>query len=142
MENVSMDETSIKAFFKFKFKKTEPAEISLRTRVCIHCSLRKQKCRLKSTINGWQHFGQSEQRKSSVLFAIQSEKGPDSGFFTCDGRQRNVSCPLPVRDIKGIIERRHDLRPISFKHQWCRSSFSSRCVLICARLYTLISRFR
>ena len=38
------------------------------------CSLRKQKCRLKSTTNGWRHFGQSEQRKSSVLFPIQSEK--------------------------------------------------------------------
>ena len=48
------------------------------------CSLRKQKCRLKSTTNGWRHFGQSEQRKSSVLFPIQSEKWPDSGFFVCD----------------------------------------------------------
>ena len=42
-----------------------------------------KKCRLKSTTtNGWRHFGQLEQRKSSVLFPIQSEKGPDSGFFT------------------------------------------------------------
>ena len=51
----------------------------------VHCSLRKQKCRLKSTTtNGWQHSGQLAQRKSSVLFLIQSEKSPDSGFFTCD----------------------------------------------------------
>ena len=51
------------------------------SRVYIH----KQKCRLKSTTtNGWRHFGQSEQRKSSVLFPIQSEKSPDSGFFACD----------------------------------------------------------
>ena len=48
------------------------------------CPLRKQKCRLKSTTNGWRHFGQSEQRKSSVLFPIQSEKWPDSGVFVCD----------------------------------------------------------
>ena len=34
--------------------------------------------------NGWRHLGQSEQRKSSVLFPIQSEKSPDSGFFACD----------------------------------------------------------
>ena len=53
--------------------------------MCIHCSLRKQKCRLKSaTTNGWWHFGQSEQRKASVLFPVQSEKSPDSGFFACD----------------------------------------------------------
>ena len=63
MENISMDEISTKAFFKFK--KTDPAEISKRSRVCIHCSFRKQQCRLKSTTtNGCQHFGQSEQRKS------------------------------------------------------------------------------
>ena len=37
-----------------------------------------------TTTNGWPHFGQSEQRKSSVLFPIQSEKSPDSGFFACD----------------------------------------------------------
>ena len=48
------------------------------------CSLRKQKCRLKSTTNGWRHFGQLEQVKSSVLFPIQSEKWPDSGVFVCD----------------------------------------------------------
>ena len=48
-----------------------PAEISWRTRVCIHCVLRKQKRGLKSTTtNGWRRFGQSEQRKSSVLFPI------------------------------------------------------------------------
>ena len=51
------------------------------SRVYIH----KQKCRLKSTTtNGWRHFGQSEQCKSSVLFPIQSEKGPDYGIFSCD----------------------------------------------------------
>ena len=45
----------------------------------------KEKCRLKSTTtNGCRHFGQSKQRKSSVLFPIQSEKSPDSGFFACD----------------------------------------------------------
>ena len=53
--------------------------------MCIHCSLRKQKCRLKSTTtNGWRHFGQSEQRKSFVFFPIQTQKSPDSGFFACD----------------------------------------------------------
>ena len=52
--------------------------------MCIHCSLPKQKCRLKSTTtNGWWHFGQSEHRKPSVLFPIQLERSPDSGFFEC-----------------------------------------------------------
>ena len=77
--------------------------------MCIHCSLRKQKCRLKSTTtNGWRHFGQLEQRKSSVLFPIQSEKSPDSGFFTCDPTNK---CIMPSsRDrLKGIIGREHDL---------------------------------
>ena len=81
-----------------------PAEISWRTRVCIHCVLRKQKCRLKSTTtNGWRRFGQSEQRKSSVLFPIQSEKSPDSGFFACDLWKK---CIMPsfrkqITEIKG-----------------------------------------
>ena len=45
----------------------------------------RKKCRLKSTTtNGWRHFGQSEHGKSSVLFLIQSERSPDSGFFACD----------------------------------------------------------
>ena len=38
-----------------------------------------------SNNNGWRHFGSSEQRKSSVLFPIQSEKSPDSGFCTWSG---------------------------------------------------------
>ena len=98
-----MDEISIQAFFKFK--KTEPAEISKRTRVCIHCSFRKQKCRLKSTTtNGCRHFGQSEQRKSSVLFPIQSEKSPDSGFFTCDPTKKCIM-PSSRERHKGIIGR-------------------------------------
>ena len=84
--------------------------MSERTRVCIHCSLRKQKCRLKSTTtNGWRHFGQSEQRKSFVLFPIQSGKSPDSGFFTYDPTNK---CMMPSsrERYKGIIGRGHDLR--------------------------------
>ena len=108
MENISMDEISILAFFKFK--KTEPAEISIRTCVCIHCSFRKQRCRLKlTTTNRWRHFGQSEQRKSSVLFPIQSEKSPDSGFFTCDPTKKCI-VPSCRERHKGIIGRGHDLR--------------------------------
>ena len=77
-----MNEISFYTFFEFK--KTELAG-NHNARVCILCSLRKQKCRLKSTtINGWLRFGQSEQRKSSELFPIQSKKSPDSGFFACD----------------------------------------------------------
>ena len=88
-----------------KFQKT-----SKRTRVCIHCLLRKQKCRLKSTTtNGWRHFGQSEQRKSSILFPIQSEKSPDSGFFTCDPTKKCIMPSCRERH-KGIIGRGHDLR--------------------------------
>ena len=76
----------------------------------MHCSLRKQKCRLKSTTtNGWRHFGQSEQRKSSVLFPIQSEKSPDSGFFTCDPTKKCIM-PSSRERLKGIIGRGHDLR--------------------------------
>ena len=108
MENISMDEISIWAFFKFK--KSELAEVSKRTRVCVHCSFRKQKCRLKSTTtNGCRHFGQSEQRKSSILFPIQSEKSPDSGFFTCDPTKKCIMPPSHERH-KGIIGRGHDLR--------------------------------
>ena len=59
----------------------------------IHCSLRKQKCTLKSTTtNRWLHFGQSEQRKSSVLFPKKKKKCPDSGFFTCDPTKK---CTMP-----------------------------------------------
>ena len=76
----------------------------------IHCLLRKQKCRLKSTTtNGWRHFGQSERRKSSALFHIQSEKSPDSGFFTCDPTNKCIM-PSSRERHKGIIGRGHDLR--------------------------------
>ena len=78
--------------------------------MCIHCSLRKQKCRLKSTTtNGWRHFGQLEQRKSSVLFPIQSEKSPDSGFLTCDSTKKCIM-PSSRERHKGIIGKGHDLR--------------------------------
>ena len=67
-------------------------------------------CRLKSTTtNRWRHFGQSEQRKSSVLFPIQSEKSPDSGFFTCDPTKKCIM-PSSRERHKGIIGRGHDLR--------------------------------
>ena len=64
--------------------------------VLIHCSLCKQ-------TNGWWHFGQSEQRKSSLPFPIQSEKSPDSGFFACDLWK---DCMMPsswkqITEIKG-----------------------------------------
>ena len=69
-----------------------------------------KKCRLKSTTtNGWRHFGQLEQRKSSELFPIQSEKSPDSGFFTCDPTKKCVM-PSSRERHKGIIGRGHDLR--------------------------------
>ena len=78
--------------------------------MCIHCLSRKQKCRLKSTTtNGWRHFGQSEQRKSSALFPIQSEKSPDSGIFTCDPTKKCIM-PSSCERHKGIIGRGHDLR--------------------------------
>ena len=70
----------------------------------VHCSLRKQKCRLKSTTtNGWRRFGQSEQRKSSVLYPIQSEKSPDSGFFACDLWKKCImpSSRTQITEIKG-----------------------------------------
>ena len=73
-------------------------------------ALRKQKCRLKSTTtNGWRHFGQSKRRKSFVLFPIQSEKSPYSGFFTCDPTNKCIM-PSSRERHKGLIGRGHDLR--------------------------------
>ena len=72
--------------------------------MCIHCSLHKQKCRLKSTTtDGWRRFGQSEQPKSSELFPIQSEKSPDSGFFACDLWKKCImpSSRKQITEIKG-----------------------------------------
>ena len=160
MENISMDEISILAFFKFK--KTKPAEISKRTRVCIHWSFRKQKCRLKSTTtNGWRHFGQSEQRKSSVLFPIQSEKSPDSGLFTCDPTKKCIM-PSSRETHKGIIGRGHDLRllpmlfiaiqsPNRVHQRWgdektpkCPDNFDWDCILMHSilRIFYPVSRCR
>ena len=59
--------------------------------------------------NGWRHFGQLEQHKSSVLFPIQSEKSPDSGFFACDPTKKCIM-PSSHERLKGIIGRGHDLR--------------------------------
>ena len=42
MKNISRDEISILIGI-LQIQETEPAEILQRTRVCIHCSLRKQK---------------------------------------------------------------------------------------------------
>ena len=60
-------------------------------------------------LNGWRHFGQSEQRKSSALFPIQSEKSPDSGIFTCDPTKKCI-VPSSRERHKGIIGRGHDLK--------------------------------
>ena len=60
-------------------------------------------------LNGWRYFGQLEQRKSSVLFPIQSEKSPDSGFFTCDPTKKCIM-PSSRERLKRIIGRGHDLR--------------------------------
>ena len=80
-------------------------------------SFRKQKCRLKSTTtNGWWHFGQSERRKSSILFPIQSEKSPDSGFFTCDPTNKCIM-PSSRERHKGIIGGGHDLRLLPYRLQ-------------------------
>ena len=77
--------------------------------MCIRCSLRKQKCRLKSTTttNRWRHFGQSEQRKSFVLFSIQSEKSADSGIFTCYPTKK---CSMPSSRERHKERKGHDLR--------------------------------
>ena len=77
-----------------------------------------KKCRLKSTTtNGWRHFGQLEQRKPSVLFPIQSEKSPDSGFFTCDPTKKCIM-PSSLERLKGIIGRGHDLRLAEAFYTW------------------------
>ena len=99
--------------------------------MCIHCSLRKQKCRLKSTTtNGWRHFGQLEQRKPSVLFPIQSEKSPDSGFFTCDPTKKCIM-PSSRERLKGIIGRGHDLRLRFVQNvKLPKSTFSTQLILV------------
>ena len=77
----------------------------------VHVSrVQSQICRARrTTTNGWRHFGQSEQRKSSALFPIQSEKSPDSGIFTCDPTKKCIM-PSSRERHKGIIGRGHDLR--------------------------------
>jgi len=84
MENISVDEFLFRLFSDSRKLSRQKFHNKLAC-VCIYCLLGKQKCRLKSkTTNGWGRFGQSEQHKSSVLFPIQSEKSPHSGFFACD----------------------------------------------------------
>ena len=91
-------------------KKLSRQKFQKEPRVCIHCSFRKQKCRLKSTTTKeCRHFGQSEQCKSSILFPIQSQKSPDSGFFTCDPPKKCIMPSFRERH-KGIIGRGHALR--------------------------------
>ena len=110
--------------------------------MCIHCSLRKQKCRLKSTTtNGWRHFGQLEQRKSSVLFPIQSEKSPDSGFFTCDPTKKCIM-PSSRERHKGIIGKGHDLRLRVPKSQvLTHASQCPRPLVPAPVLYTAVNRY-
>ena len=95
MENISMDEVSTKAFFKCK--KTDPAEISKRTRVCF-----------ASNNADW-----NQQQLTDVRILANRNSSNHPYCFLCNQkkvqilaflyviRQRNVSCPLPVRDIKG-----------------------------------------
>ena len=72
--------------------------------MCIYCLLRKQKCRLKTTTtNGWRHFGQSEQCKSSVLFPIQSEIVQILAFLHVNC-ERIVSCPPPKNRLQSLRE--------------------------------------
>ena len=68
--------------------------------------------------NGWRHLGQSEQRKSSVLFPIQSQKSPDSGFLHICEKKRNYAL-LPKtdyrdkgrgRDLRLTLRRRDELQ--------------------------------
>ena len=53
---------------------------------CVFTAITQAKMQTQgsTTTNGWRYFGQSEQRKLSVLFPMQSEKSPDSGSFACD----------------------------------------------------------
>ena len=57
-----------------------------------------------NNLNGWRHFGQSEQRKSSALFPIQSERSPDSGFFACDLRKYCIM-PSSQKQITELREK-------------------------------------
>ena len=56
-----------------------------------------------TTTNGWRRFGLSEQRRSSELFSIQSEKSPDSSFFACDLWKKCImpSSRKEITEIKG-----------------------------------------
>ena len=44
-----------------------------------------------------------------IVFLIQSEKSPDSGFFTCDPTKKCIM-PSSLERHKGILGRGHDLR--------------------------------
>ena len=69
--------------------------------VCVFTA--KQKCGLKSTTtNGWRHFGQSEQHKSSICFPSQSERSPDSGLFCMCSVKELYHALLPKTDLTEI----------------------------------------
>ena len=68
------------------------------------------KCRLKSTTtNGWRRFGQSQQRKSSVLFPIQSGKKSRFWLFCMWSVKEMYHALLPKADYRDT-GRRHDRR--------------------------------
>ena len=59
----------------------------------------KKKMQAEINNNGWRHLGQSEQRKSSVLFPIQSQKSPDSGFLHICEKKKEL-CPPPENRLQ------------------------------------------
>ena len=73
----------------------------------------------------------------NVLFPIQSEKSPDSGFSTCDPTKKCIM-PSSRERLKGIIGRGHDLR-LGRRRTGLHSE--SWCVVmmeISGRLFTVI----
>ena len=63
----------------------------------------KKKMQAEINNNGWRHLGQSEQRKSSVLFPIQSQKSPDSGFLHICEKKKGImpSSRKQITEITG-----------------------------------------
>ena len=101
--------------------------------MCIHCSFRKKKCRLKSTTTG------TAQIIRIVSYPIR--KSPDSGFFTCDPTKKCIM-PSSRERHKGIIGKGHDLRLRVPKSQvLTHASQCPRPLVPVPVLYTAVNRY-
>ena len=90
-----MDEISIKTFFKFK--KTELAEISQRTRLCIYCSLREQTYQLQLMDGG---ILATRNSANHLYCFLSNQKKVQILAFWHVICERIVSCPPPENRLQ------------------------------------------